>query len=284
MPGAGGIATPGPLVRAGITCDDHPVTARTAPWPHGAPCWIALGTGDEERSRAFYGEVLGWEFRDAGPRQHDWTVATVDGDVVAALGAVRSSGSAAWTLGFAVDDVEAGGAAVVNGGGRLLQPAHDILGGAARAAVGRDPGGLRFAMVQAGAFTGLETVNRPGALVWEDGVSDDPLAAREFYREVLGWSYVDEPQAGTDYALFGPADGSPWGGLGGNPAGSPPYWCLWFGVESVDETVDRVIGLGGGVLDGPESGPWGRLARVQDPEGAVFGLMAPDWDALPDRS
>lgn len=260
------------------------MTHRTGPWPHGAPCWPTLGTGDEQRARAFYGEVLGWEFVDAGVRLHDWTLATAGGGTVAGVGAVRSTGSSEWVLAFAVDDLGAAAAAIVNAGGQLQQPGHDVLAGAARSAVGRDPGGQRFALLEAGTFAGVDVVNAPGALVWEDGVSDDPEAARAFYREVFGWKYVAEPRAGTAYTLFGPGGGgAPWGGLGGNPAGSPPYWCLWFGVESVEAAVDTVVRLGGGVLGGPEDGPWGRVARVQDPEGAVFGVVAPDWDALPDR-
>lgn len=261
------------------------MTNRTTPWPHGAPCWVTLGTGDEQRARAFYGEVLGWSFQDAGPRQHDWTLAEARDGIVAGIGAVREDAQSSWLLAFAVDDLDAAAAAVVNAGGRLLQPPHDVLVGAARAVVARDPGGVRFSLVQAGDFIGAGVVNAPGALIWEDGVADDPEASRVFYEAVLGWRFTAEPRAGEAYTLFGPAvDQAPWGGLGGNPAGLAPYWCVWFGVESVDTAVDRVIQLGGGVLAGPDDGPWGRTARVQDPDGAVFGVMAPDWDTLPDRS
>lgn len=260
------------------------MTNRTSPWPHGAPCWVTLGTGNEQRARAFYGEVLGWTFRDAGPRQHDWTLAEIDDGVVAGIGAIREDPMSSWLLGFAVDDVAATAAAVVNAGGQLLQPVHDVLAGAARSAVGRDPGGMRFALVEAGEFSGVSVVNVPGALVWEDGSADDPEAARTFYTAVLGWSYLHDRQGDSDAVLFGLPGGAPWGGLGGNPGGDRAAWCPWFGVESVDRTVDTVIALGGGVLSGPDDGPWGRTARVQDPEGAVFGVVAPDWDALPDRS
>ena len=103
------------------------VTHRTGPWPHGAPCWPTLGTGDEQRARAFYGEVLGWEFVDAGVRLHDWTLATAGGGTVAGVGAVRSTGSSEWVLAFAVDDLGAAAAAIVNAGGQLQQPGHDVL-------------------------------------------------------------------------------------------------------------------------------------------------------------
>ncbi|MHA3703491.1 VOC family protein [Jatrophihabitans sp. YIM 134969] len=260
------------------------MTHRSSPWPHGAPCWVTLATADEQRARAFYGEVLGWDFQDVGPRQHDWTLAEVDGRVVAGIGAIREDATSSWLLSFAVDDVDAAAAAVVNGNGQVLQPPHDVLAGAGRAAVARDPGGLRFGMLQAGEFAGVDLVNRPGAVVWEDGGSDDPEASRAFAATVLGWSYTAEPRVGADYAMFGPAgDPQPWGGLGARSGDEPAEWTVWFGVESVDGAVDVVIGRGGGVLSGPDDTPWGRLARVQDPDGATFGLLAPDWDALPQR-
>lgn len=264
------------------------MTHRTDPWPHGMPVWATLATGDEPRAREFYARVLGWEFADAGPRQHHWTMATADGRVVAGIGEVRSSGSSAWVLHFAVDDLDRCAADIVNAGGQLLLPAHEVLAGAARSVIGRDAGGVRFGLLQAGEFVGPDVVAVPGGLVWEDGVADDPDAARRFYADLLGWTYGEVTPAGGAYATFGPGPDVTWGGLGGNPTDSPAYWCVWFGVDSLDGAVDAVVDLGGSVLDGPLDAPLGdlgptRLARVRDPEGAVFGLVAPDWDRVRHR-
>ena len=35
--------------------------------PNGAPCWIDLMSSDTDKSRAFYGELLGWTARRAEP-------------------------------------------------------------------------------------------------------------------------------------------------------------------------------------------------------------------------
>ena len=35
--------------------------------PVGAPIWIDLFTSDPEKSRAFYGELLGWSSSDPNP-------------------------------------------------------------------------------------------------------------------------------------------------------------------------------------------------------------------------
>jgi len=40
--------------------------------PFGAPCWIDLFTSDPDKSRAFYGELFGWEAKDTGELDFDF--------------------------------------------------------------------------------------------------------------------------------------------------------------------------------------------------------------------
>ena len=55
----------------------------------------------------------------------------------------------------------------------------------------------------------------------------------------------------------------------------PPNWTTIFGVEDADAAVERVRELGGQVLVEPFDIPnVGRYAVVQDPVGAVFGILA----------
>ncbi|MET7300744.1 VOC family protein [Embleya sp. NPDC005575] len=66
----------------------------------------------------------------------------------------------------------------------------------------------------------------------------------------------------------------PRGRVAGVQDGPPPHWAVYFAVGDADETVDRVDNLGGKVLRGPEESPYGRVAAVQDPQGAVFNVIA----------
>ncbi len=56
--------------------------------------------------------------------------------------------------------------------------------------------------------------------------------------------------------------------------GSSANWLVYFAIDEVDEKVKLVEQLGGTVLmqlfDIPETG---RIAVVQDPQGAVFTIM-----------
>lgn len=53
----------------------------------------------------------------------------------------------------------------------------------------------------------------------------------------------------------------------------PSYWRLYIGVDNTDESLEKLKELGGTVLDGPEDSPFGRLATVQDPQGASFQII-----------
>ena len=52
---------------------------------HGSPCWYELATreGSLEAAEAFYREVLGWSFADAGMEGFTYHLASVDGAMVA---------------------------------------------------------------------------------------------------------------------------------------------------------------------------------------------------------
>ena len=53
-----------------------------------------------------------------------------------------------------------------------------------------------------------------------------------------------------------------------------PQWFCYFGSADVDATVEQVEELGGAVLEPAQDTPYGRLAKVADPTGAVFKLTS----------
>jgi len=64
------------------------------------------------------------------------------------------------------------------------------------------------------------------------------------------------------------------------PEGVPDHWIVFFWVEDADATVDKIKKLGGSVVRDAEDTPYGRLAAVADPNGAMFNLQAPN-EAMP---
>ena len=53
--------------------------------PNGAPCWVDLMSSDPEKSKAFYGALLGWEAEAPNPEFGGYTNLTKDGERVAGL-------------------------------------------------------------------------------------------------------------------------------------------------------------------------------------------------------
>jgi hypothetical protein len=54
------------------------------------------------------------------------------------------------------------------------------------------------------------------------------------------------------------------------PEGIPSNWQIYWGVESADSALEMVQRLGGQVVRTAEDTPFGRIATVTDPMGAVF--------------
>ncbi|MEU4038934.1 VOC family protein [Streptomyces collinus] len=59
-------------------------------------------------------------------------------------------------------------------------------------------------------------------------------------------------------------------------AGAAPRILLSISVDDVDETLGRVVALGGSVSGGPNDMPWGqRVAHILDPDGNPVNLTQP---------
>jgi predicted enzyme related to lactoylglutathione lyase len=60
----------------------------------------------------------------------------------------------------------------------------------------------------------------------------------------------------------------------GSPPGMPPMWGTYVTVDNVDSTLEKCTALGGKVIVPPMDVPnVGRMAVIQDPQGAVLNVM-----------
>ena len=245
---------------------------RDTAWPNGTPCWVDLGTPAPDDARTFYSAVLGWTFSGGGPEDFGYSMCLRDGRKAAGLGPQQDPADPPrWSTYFATDDVDTTAARVAEVGGSVLAPPMDV-GPAGRMAVVADPQGNPFGLWQAGTTTGAEVYNEPGSLVWNEAAVDDPVAAREFYTAVFGFTWDEIPGA-DGYTTFSTGD-RPLGGLGGVSPGLPKGWATCFSVSSTDEAVRAVEAAGGKVLLAAQDTEFGRFAVVADPWGASFSVMA----------
>ena len=55
-----------------------------------------------------------------------------------------------------------------------------------------------------------------------------------------------------------------------------PFWAYYFNVDALDAAIERVLGAGGKVMNGPMEVPGPMfIANCQDPQGTWFSMVAP---------
>jgi len=252
------------------------VGARTG-YSRGTFCWADLATPNVESAKAFYGGLLDWEFEQlAAGDALAYVVARRDGARVAALHEATDQ-PPHWNNYVSVEDADLVARRAQELGGSVFAGPFDVLSAGRMAAICDPQGAMVIAWKPAG-LVGAEMVNEPGAMAWNDLLTSDVEAAREFYMALFGWKVDPVPESDGRYWVIKGPDGFN-GGMMPLPAeGIPPFWQPYFAVESLDVAQARVRELGGRVLMEPMAVPSGAFVAVLDPDGAGFSLLAGDLD------
>ena len=177
-------------------------------YAQGTPNWVDLQTTDQSAAKQFYTSLFGWSYADQ-PMPDGGAVyaeATVNGETVAAIAPMPPGAPEGmpprWNTYLAVDDVDASVDKVAPAGGQVLMQPFDI-GDAGRMAVVADPTGAPVALWQANRHIGATLVNEPGALIWNELITDKPDSALPFYEAVVGLtSSTMEMAPGQNYTLL----------------------------------------------------------------------------------
>ncbi len=125
------------------------------------------------------------------------------------------------------------------------------------------------------------TKHEPGSFSWAELATSDPQSAKKFYTGLFGWSIKDNPMGeGFVYTLLqiGGKDVAALYQLMKEQAeqGVPPNWMCYVAVESADETAKKAKTLGGKMIAEPfDVMDYGRMAVIQDPEGAILSIWQP---------
>lgn len=253
----------------------HPTS--TEQLPAGTPIWVDLGSPDIKAAATFYSQLFGWEAQDLGPEAGGYTMFTLDGKQVAAVGPLMMEGQpTAWSTYISSDDADATARKVEEAGGRVLAPPMDVMD-QGRLAVFMDPAGAAFSIWQPAKMRGAALFNQPGALSWNELQTTDVSAAKTFYERVFGWGFADssmgQGEGAPQYTEWKLNDRSIGGAMVIQNPGIPPHWLAYFSVEDCDAAVARVTELGGRVMMPPMHFGPGRFSVVIDPQGAAFALF-----------
>ena len=249
-------------------------------YAQGTPSWIDLSTTDVERALAFYGTLFGWE-NDPNPTGPDsfYYMQRLGGHAVCGLYQQMEDETAQgvpshWTTYITVDSADDAASRAEQAGGTVLAGPFDVFD-AGRMAMLRDPEGAVFAVWQPKAHIGCEVKGDPGTLIWNEVMSNNPAQAGAFYGAVLGTEFTSAPMG---YYLLRAGGKSVAGVLQitAEMQGCVPCWVTYFGVDDAEAKTAKAQELGATVLVAPWDVPGeGRVAVLQDPQGAVFNLFQP---------
>lgn len=258
---------------------EEPTMPKPYAAPKSTPTWLDLGTSDKDKSKAFYGELLGWTAEDAGDEFGNYTNFSSDGIQVA--GCMQNDGSMGpdgWSAYFATDDIAKLAELAAANGGQVVVPPMAV-GDLGQMTFVTDPGGAFIGAWQAGEHKGFGVRNETNAPGWFELYTRDWDGALEFYREVFGCEIEvasDEPDfryaivMGDGLQVAGIMDGTQF-----LSEGVPAHWAVYFQVDDTDASVARAEALGGSVVQPAEDTPYGRLATCTDSTGATFKLLQP---------
>jgi predicted enzyme related to lactoylglutathione lyase len=249
-------------------------------YAQGTPSWVDLQTSDQEAAKAFYAGLFGWTYDDQPMSQGQvYSMAKLGEDNVAAIAPqgpemAASGAPPMWNTYIAVDSADEAAAKVPGAGGQLAMPVFDVMD-AGRMAFALDPGGAAVGLWQANRHIGATRVNEPDTISWNELVTADPGASLGFYEQVFGMTASEQDMGdGNKYTVFQATDGRQVGGATPPYApGTPNHWHVYFATADADATAAKAAEQGGTVLAPPFDTPVGRIAVLQDPQGAVFSII-----------
>ena len=238
--------------------------------------WILLSS-DTGRAQRFYSDVLGWTAEESGAEFGNYVNFYSDGLRVAGMVANRPETGTPdlWNTYLSTDDLGATVDAAVKAGANVIAPAM-VVADLGSMAILADPAGAVVGLWQAGQHTGFGKYNEPGSVTWDELHTKDFETSKSFYAEVFGWQF--EANSDTDEFRYftGQVGGQTVAGLMDAkwtlPPEIPSLWTVYFSSADIDAACERVTAGGGKVVRQPEDTPFGRIAELTDPTGAMFKL------------
>ncbi len=235
-------------------------------------------SSDTARTSAFYSALFGWHAEEPAPQYGGYFNFSHDGVLVAGCVAKPANNPMpdAWTVYLESPDARAAVAAAEARGSTILAPVMDV-GDLGTMAVVTDPGGAVIGIWQPAAHPGFDISDQPGTPVWFEVLTRDYSDSVDFYRDVFLWkTHVMSDTPEFRYTTLGDGEHQSAGIMDGSaflPDGAPSSWSVYFRMADTDAALRTVTDNGGGVMRPAEDTPYGRMATVSDPMGAIFKLI-----------
>ena len=266
----------------------EPATAdATCGKSQGSHIWYELMTTDPDGAKRFYEAVIpGLAIGEQLPGDPDYRMINRSdggmlGGVMGLTDEMCSNGAKPIWMGYVgVDDVDGTVAQIEARRGKALMPAFNIPQG--RIAMVADPQGYPFYVMKpippAGQENKRSDVFSPTEeqrVSWNELTTSDPVAARQFYGDLFGWTSDEFMPMGElgEYRFFA-HQGTMIGAVCKPGSEGSGGWRYYIRVPSISKAIEAVNSSGGKVCIGPHEVPGGdHIIIGSDPQGAEFALV-----------
>ena len=175
-----------------------------------------------------------------------------------------------WNRYVHVDDVAAIAERATSLGGKITTPVQ-VMDAEIMAYKRSQQYQSRLMAAQPAYLTGV-----PGSMCWSELATRDLTAAQSFFEELFGWSYFKHEHSPMEYYYIMHGE-IPIGGMftmNEQMENIPPYWGVYFSVEDIEASTQKVTDLKRNVLVQPFDIPTvSRMSVVSDPQGAAYSMI-----------
>ena len=251
----------------------------TGQYNQGQIIWHDLITDDLETARSFYGELLGWRFKQIGNYTLVLNGSQQIGGMVEIKDGTKERRSGGWITYFSIPEVDDTANWVQSIGGEILKGPGDMINRGRYATI-LDPFGAPLVLLRSENGDPPQTEAQIGDWLWNELWTTDVEAALDFYQD-LGRYAAQKASAEEeeDYWLLLDSDEQYQGGITITPFEDlPSQWVPVVRVLDTLEIAAKAVPLGGKVIINPDH-PLsnGSVALIRDPTGGIF--MVESWDS-----
>jgi predicted enzyme related to lactoylglutathione lyase len=235
--------------------------------------WHEQVSSDPKEAQNFYTQLFGWDTEVFKPGEADYTMISSGGQAHGGFGkALEGAPPPHWLSHVRVENLDETIEKAKSAGGKLSAGPFEMAE-VGRMAIIADPQGAYVSAFEPES----EEPGSEGVFVWDELGTTDGDDAQRFYGEVFGWTTSEMGAEYGGYRIFNRGE-TGIAGLMTLPDGTlPPHWQPYVAVDDPDATTAKAKELGGTALAEPMDVPEvGRIAVLQDPQGATFGIIKPD--------
>ncbi len=251
----------------------------------GRVIWHDLLVRDIRTAEKFYGELFGWQFKQldlyGNGKQGNYSLIMHKGRPIAGMVDTtqlrKDVNLVQWVSVFSTADIDKAVSSVKTAGGTVYTAPSSIGERGELAVVADSQGGL-FAMLQTKTGDPAETSPEVGGFLWDELWTRDTEKAKTFYQALFPYdSKTADLENGDTYHYFA-TNQTPRAAVITNPVdGLAPTWVTFIRVDDPASIVAKAEQLGGKVLLDVQDNPvGGKLAIIQDPDGA--GFVVQTWN------